>query len=136
MIKLRRIALCLTLVAAPLLAADKSKERAEPNKGGEIDLRSDDPAAAMKMFTMAPGYEVSLYASEKEFPDLANPGPPPSDARGPMWVATMPGSPQYEPGVPPADKIIVLEDTKHAGKADKCTVFADNLELPTGFELG
>src|SRR5262249_16359633 len=31
------------------------------------------------------------------------------------------------------DKILILEDTKGTGKADKCTVFADHLHCPTGF---
>jgi len=33
------------------------------------------------------------------------------------------------------DKILILEDTKGTGKADKCTVFADHLHCPTGFEF-
>ena len=31
------------------------------------------------------------------------------------------------------DKILIFEDTKGTGKADKCTVFADHLTCPTGF---
>src|SRR5262249_55824439 len=49
---------------------------------------------------------------------------------------TMPSYPHYLPGVPPNDKILILEDTKGVGKADKCTVFAEGLYLPTGFEFG
>ena len=33
------------------------------------------------------------------------------------------------------DKILILEDTDGDGKADKCTVFADDLHCPTGFEF-
>jgi hypothetical protein len=33
------------------------------------------------------------------------------------------------------DKLLVLEDTDGDGKADKCTVFADHLHCPTGFEF-
>src|SRR5437870_3057250 len=33
------------------------------------------------------------------------------------------------------DKLLVLEDTNGDGKADKCTVFADGLQNPTGFEF-
>jgi putative membrane-bound dehydrogenase-like protein len=33
------------------------------------------------------------------------------------------------------DKLIVLEDTDGDGKADKCSVFADHLNCPTGFEF-
>jgi hypothetical protein len=48
----------------------------------------------------------------------------------------MPTYPQYIPGVPLHDKIVILEDTNGDGKADKHTVFADNLYLPLGFEFG
>ena len=33
------------------------------------------------------------------------------------------------------DKILIFEDTKGTGKADKMTVFADHLNCPTGFEF-
>ena len=33
------------------------------------------------------------------------------------------------------DKLLILEDTNGDGKADKCTMFADDLNNPTGFEF-
>ena len=39
------------------------------------------------------------------------------------------------PGSPPNDKILILEDTDGDGRADKQTVFADKLYLPTGIEF-
>ncbi len=33
------------------------------------------------------------------------------------------------------DKLLILEDTNGDGKADKCTVFAGDLQNPTGFEF-
>ncbi len=59
-----------------------------------------------------------------------------SDERGRLWVATMPAYPQYLPGYPARDKIVILEDTDNDGKADKHTVFADSLYLPLGFVFG
>src|SRR3546814_10428107 len=48
----------------------------------------------------------------------------------------MPSYPHWKPGDPkPTDKLLILEDTDHDGKADKQTIFADNLHLPMGFEL-
>ena len=44
--------------------------------------------------------------------------------------------PQIKPGQKANDKIIVLEDTDGDGKADKTTVFADGLLIPTGVEPG
>src|SRR5207245_1849014 len=58
------------------------------------------------------------------------------DPRGRLWVASSEVYPQVEPGQTPNDKIIILEDTGGAGKADKSTVFADGLLIPTGLEPG
>ncbi len=108
--------------------------RIETNFKRPITLTT--PAEAQKLFTLAPGYEINLFASEVEFPDLKNPVQFAFDGRGRLWVATMPTYPMYLPGTPPDDKILILEDTKGTGRADKCTVFADKLYLPTGMELG
>ena len=91
---------------------------------------------ALASFTTAPGYKIDLFASEKEFPDLANPVQLAFDNQGRLWVATMPTYPHYKPGAPkPNDKLIILEDTDNDGKADKQTTFVDDLHLPTGFEI-
>jgi putative membrane-bound dehydrogenase-like protein len=94
------------------------------------------PEEAIKKFKVAKGYAVNLFASEVEFPDLKNPVQLTFDSKGRLWVATMPTYPQYQPPNKPDDKLIVLEDTDGDGKADKQTIFADDLHLPTGFELG
>ena len=57
------------------------------------------------------------------------------DNAGRLWVSTMPSYPHYQPGDPrPDDKLLIYEDLDGDGKADKETVFADGLHLPTGFE--
>ncbi|GEM66609.1 cytochrome c [Sphingobacterium mizutaii NBRC 14946 = DSM 11724] len=91
---------------------------------------------ALSKFHTAPGYKIDLYASEKEFPDLANPVQISFDSKGRLWVATMPSYPHYKAGDgKPNDKIIILEDTDGDGKADKQSIFADHLHLPIGFEF-
>ncbi|MCA9113988.1 MAG: HEAT repeat domain-containing protein [Planctomycetaceae bacterium] len=100
------------------------------------DITILEPEAARQAFTMAKGYEVNLFASEKDFPELENPVSMTFDARGRLWVCTMPSYPQYLPGTPVNDKLLILEDTDHDGKADTCTTFADGLHIPAGFELG
>jgi len=91
---------------------------------------------ALDKFTVAPGYKIELFASESEFPDLAKPVQISFDNKGRLWVAVMPTYPHWKPGDPkPNDKLIILEDTDHDGKADKQTTFADGLQLPLGFEL-
>ncbi|MGI8604297.1 MAG: PVC-type heme-binding CxxCH protein [Verrucomicrobiales bacterium] len=106
-----------------------------------------DPAAHARILYLAPeesmaktkvleGFEMHLFASEREFPELANPVQFAFDARGRLWVAVMPIYPQYLPGQKPNDKILILEDKNADGKADGCTIFAEGLYLPTGLELG
>jgi mono/diheme cytochrome c family protein/glucose/arabinose dehydrogenase len=82
------------------------------------------------------GYKVQLFASEKEFPNLANPMQMSFDNKGRLWVATMPTYPHFRPGDPkPDDKILIYEDTNGDGKADREIVFADKLHLPIGIEF-
>lgn len=104
-----------------------------PKNGSEQYLYGED---AVKSLTVPEGYKVELFASEKEFPNLANPMQLSFDDKGRLWVAVMPTYPHWRPGDPrPNDKILIYEDTDGDGKADKETVFADQLHLPIGFEF-
>src|SRR5699024_7374499 len=91
---------------------------------------------AIETFDMAPGYKIELFASEKQFNDLANPVQISFDNQGRLWVATMPSYPHWKPGnEKPNDKLLIFEDTDSDSQADKQTVFADSLQMPVGFEL-
>ena len=104
------------------------------NKNGTTEYLYGDQALAS--FATAPGYKIELFASEKEFANLANPVQMAFDNKGRLWVATMPTYPHWKPGDPkPDDKLLIFEDTDGDGKADKETIFADKLHLPTGFEI-
>jgi putative heme-binding domain-containing protein len=92
-----------------------------------------DGEAEIGKMTVARGLKVNLFASEKDFPELVNPVQMEFDTKGRLWVAVWPTYPHWKPGEPMNDKLIVLEDTKGTGKADKLTVFADHLHCPTGF---
>ncbi|HEY2840211.1 MAG TPA: PVC-type heme-binding CxxCH protein, partial [Pirellulales bacterium] len=94
------------------------------------------PDAEKAAFTLPEGYEVNLYASEIDFPDLQKPVQFEFDNRGRLWVCTMPSYPMYLPGTPVDDKVLIFEDTNGDGRADRSTVFADKLHVPTGIELG
>ena len=93
------------------------------------------PADELKSFRVDPRFEVTLFASEEQFPDLAKPIQMRWDARGRLWVSCSTTYPHVYPSDEPHDKILILEDTKHTGKADKCTVWADDLQIPLAFEL-
>ena len=130
-----RIIAVTGILACAFGAAAQQVELEEPNRGGDMDLSAMDPEVALSRLHVMEGFEVSLFASEQDFP-IANPVALQFDAQGRLWVLTMPSYPQRLPDEAPDDKLIILEDTTGDGKADKYTVFADNLHVPTGFELG
>ncbi len=94
------------------------------------------PDEQLKAFTVDPRFDVNLFASEDQFPDLAKPIQMRFDSRGRLWVSCSTTYPQVVPGQEPADKIVILEDTNNDGRADKCSVFATGLYIPLSFELG
>lgn len=124
-----------------LAAADaKTKKLPEvktnynPEANGSLEYLYGEEA--LSKIKVAPGYKIELFASEEDWPNLANPVQLSFDNKGRLWVATMPSYPHYKPGDSrPADKLLIYEDTDHDGKADKETVFAGDLHIPVGFEL-
>ena len=95
--------------------------------------KDTSPEAELASFTVQDGFAVNLFASEKD--GVSNPISIRWDERGRLWVLTTTSYPQPEPGAEVNDKILILEDTDHDGKADKTTVFADKLRMPMGLEL-
>lgn len=93
----------------------------------------DTPAAELASFTVAPGFEVSLFASEAD--GVVKPIQIRFDELGRLWVIGSRTYPQVKPGEEPNDQVLILEDTNGDGKADRSTVFADGLMIPTGLEL-
>ncbi len=90
---------------------------------------------AIKKMTVAKGMKVSLFADEKQFPELVNPVQMSFDTDGRLWVAAWPTYPHWNPKKEMNDKLLIFPDEDGDGKADKCIVFADNLHNPTGFEF-
>ena len=84
-------------------------------------------AAEIAAFDIADGYEISLFASD---PMIANPININWDTKGRAWVATSSTYPHIVPGREPNDKVVILEDTNGDGKADKHTIFAENMLVP------
>jgi len=99
------------------------------------DIHITPPEEARQLFSLPEGFEVSLYASEAEFPNLRKPVSFTFDARGRLWLGTNPSYPMYLPGTPVDDKVLIYEDTDGDGKANRETVFARGLHLPIGIEL-
>jgi glucose/arabinose dehydrogenase len=89
----------------------------------------------IQAMTIGKGLKVELFASEKEFPELVKPVQMAFDTKGRLWVAVWKNYPHWQPKTPMDDKLLILEDTNGDGKADKRTVFAGDLNNPTGFEF-
>ncbi len=107
-------------------------------KGTETSLGAVEigtPDAFLDSFTIAPGYAVSCFASEEQFPELASPLAMTFDEAGRLWVICAVTYPHLLPGERPACHIIVLEDTDQDGVADTCSTFADDLMIPTGIAV-
>ncbi len=99
-------------------------------------LRYLTPDELVKATTVPPGFALQPFADETMFPELAKPVQLNFDNKGRLWVSCMPTYPQWKPGDPkPNDRLLILEDTDHDGKADKCKVFYDKLHCPGGFEF-
>ncbi|MDA1273326.1 MAG: GDSL-type esterase/lipase family protein [Verrucomicrobia bacterium] len=94
------------------------------------------PADELAAFKIDPRFSVNLFASEEQFPDIACPIQMRWDAQGRLWVSCSTTYPHVYPGNEPNDKIVILEDTDGDGRADKSTVWADDLQIPLSFEFG
>ena len=88
-----------------------------------------DVNESMKHMAMAPGFEPKFFAGE---PKIVKPICMAFDEKGRLWVAETVDYPNdlQEPGKG-NDRITICEDTTGAGVADKFTVFADKLSIPT-----
>ena len=115
----------------PFINAQTNEPGKGPN-GEHIFIPGDE---AITKMTIGKGLKVELFASEKEFPELVKPVQMAFDTRGRLWVACWKNYPHWQPKTPMDDKLLILEDTDGDGKADKRTVFAGDLNNPTGFEF-
>jgi glucose/arabinose dehydrogenase len=113
----------------PLLTVPTN--RPGPNADGSYNFLTGEEA--IKHMQVGQGMKVNLFASEEQFPELEKPVQMSFDAKGRLWVAVWPTYPHWQPEEEMNDKILVFEDTKGTGHADKMTVFADHLHCPTGF---
>ena len=100
------------------------------------ELKYLTPEESIAKMKVPEGMKVELFASEREFPELANPNQIAFDSKGRLWVSCMANYPQWQPGsAKPNDRLLIFEDTDNDGKADVCKTFYDKLICPTGFEF-
>src|SRR3546814_586429 len=89
-------------------------------------------AASMKLAQVPAGFKLELFASE---PDIGKPIAMNWDERGRLWIIETVAYPNTIRGREGDgdDRILICEDTDDDGKADRFTVFADGLTIPTSF---
>jgi len=93
------------------------------------DIPPPDPQVEKASFKVADGFEVNLWAAD---PLLAKPAQISFDRRGRLWVASSETYPQLNVNQDPGDRILILEDTDGDGRADKSSVYDDQLIIPGG----
>jgi putative membrane-bound dehydrogenase-like protein len=87
------------------------------------------PEESLKLAQVPPGFELSLFAAD---PDIVNPIFISWDERGRAFVIETIDYPNnLQAGNLGHDRIKICEDTDGDGRADKFTVFADKLSIPT-----
>ena len=80
-------------------------------------------------FTLPPGFDISLFASEPQIGKPMNMG---FDAKGRLWVTQSveyPYPAEYSKG---RDRLTILEDKDHDGRADTFSTVSDTLNIPIG----
>lgn len=93
------------------------------------------PAEALAALKLPAGFRATLFASE---PGVQNPIAMAWDRRGRMWVAenfTYAERPKrFDLGL--RDRVIILEDKDHDGRAESRKVFTDDVQMLTSVEVG
>jgi len=79
------------------------------------------------------GFRVDLIARE---PGVTQPIAFTFDARGRLWVVEAHSYPQRRPVGEGRDRVVIFEDADADGTFEKRTVFAENLNLVSGIEVG
>src|SRR5256885_1647067 len=127
----RNISLALSLVmAADVFGAES--DSVTPWRQDQPPNPPYAPQEALGKMSVPDGFNVELVASE---PDIVNPIAMTFDDRGRIFVTESIEYPRKAAGVG-RDRVKVLEDTDADGRADKVTLFAEGLNIPTGVAIG
>lgn len=103
----------------------------EKRPGGFKLQAALSPAASQLMTQVPVDFRIELFAAE---PDIVKPIAMAWDERGRLWIVETVDYPNTVRDVKGEgkDRIKICEDIDGDGKADKFTVFADKLNIPTG----
>ncbi|MCA9224270.1 MAG: c-type cytochrome [Planctomycetales bacterium] len=101
-------------------------------KEGTVDYLS--PEDSVSKIKVPEGYQLNVFASEKMFPDMANPVQMQVDNKGRLWAACWNTYPKWEPLKEMNDSLMIFEDEDGDGVADRRKIFA-HVHNPLGFEF-
>src|SRR6185295_4053597 len=88
------------------------------------------PGDSVKHYSVPQGFHLELFAAETDF--AGKPIAMSWDEQGRLWACVTVDYPnELQPRGEGHDHITICEDTNGDGRADKFTVFAENLSIPT-----
>lgn len=130
------------------VAAGGDLEVKDDNLPPELEVKTNKPGdkkdgsysyvsaeAGLDLMKLDDGLQANVFASEEQFPELINPVQMAVDPDGQLFVSVWPSYPHWNPTEPRRDRILCLPDDDGDGKADRCVIFADELNSVTGFEF-
>jgi putative membrane-bound dehydrogenase-like protein len=120
------------LAVAAIAASAVAQDEFIPHRQDRPPNKPYAAQEAARRMTVPPGFAVDVVAAE---PDIVNPIAMTFDDRGRIWATESVEYPRKAGGVG-RDRVKVLEDTNHDGRADKVTVFAEGLNIPTSVAVG
>ncbi|MBI4604812.1 MAG: c-type cytochrome [Planctomycetes bacterium] len=103
-----------------------------PHRQDRAPNRPYSPEEALARMTVPEGFTVELVAAE---PAIVNPLAMTFDDGGRIWVTESVEYPRKSAGAG-RDRVKVLEDLDGDGRADRVTVFAEGLNIPSGIAWG
>ncbi len=126
---------CLALALAACFSAQGFQARGSdvvPYNQDEPPGPRLSPDEAIRTMTVHAGFSVELVAAE---PDIVNPVAMTFDERGRIWITESLEYPRLDAGEG-RDRVKVLEDTDGDGRAERVSIFAEGLNIPSGIAVG
>src|SRR5476649_1791573 len=134
-----RLILLVAILASAFALIDTSAQNKQPPKKEVIPHAQDKPPGpalspqeALKKMQVPPGFHVELVVAE---PDIVNPVAMTFDERGRIWITESIEYPRRSAG-PGKDRVKLIEGVAGDGHAEKVSVFAEGLNIPTGVAVG
>jgi putative membrane-bound dehydrogenase-like protein len=119
-------------VVLALLAFVGVDVSAQKKKGPVKDDPIHDPANAVANLDVHPELKATLFVSE---PKITNPTNLDIDHRGRVWICDVKNYRGHRNSRPEGDRILILEDTKGDGVADKVTTFYQGKDVDSAMGI-